>query len=77
MLRCLSGDLRTQAETGFRTSAGISCSKMLAKLVSGMHKPDDQTVMLPCHAPAFVATLPCRAIPGFRLMQPSVLIRKS
>ena len=54
----------TQAETGFRTSAGISCSKMLAKLVSGMHKPDDQTVMLPCHAAAFVATLPVRAIPG-------------
>ncbi len=53
-----------QAETGFRTSAGISCSKMLAKLVSGMHKPDDQTVMLPCHAAAFVATLPVRAIPG-------------
>ena len=54
----------TQAETGFRTSAGISCSKMLAKLVSGMHKPDDQTVILPCHAAAFVATLPVRAIPG-------------
>ena len=53
-----------QAETGFRTSAGISCSKMLAKLVSGMHKPDDQTVILPCHAAAFVATLPVRAIPG-------------
>ena len=53
-----------QAETGFRTSAGISCSKMLAKLVSGIHKPDDQTVMLPCHAAAFVATLPVRAIPG-------------
>ena len=54
----------SQAETGFRTSAGISCSKMLAKLVSGMHKPDDQTVILPCHAAAFVATLPVRAIPG-------------
>jgi DNA polymerase iota len=37
---------------------------MLAKLVSGIHKPDDQTVMLPCHAAAFVATLPVRAIPG-------------
>lgn len=53
-----------QAETGYRTSAGISCSKMLAKLVSGMHKPDDQTIMLPPDAPAFVATLPVRAIPG-------------
>ena len=53
-----------KAETGFRTSAGISCSKMLAKLVSGMHKPNDQTLMLPPDAPAFVATLPVRAIPG-------------
>ena len=40
------------------------CSKMLAKLVSGMHKPNDQTLMLPPDAPAFVATLPVRAIPG-------------
>ena len=37
---------------------------MLAKLVSGMHKPDDQTILLPPDAPAFVATLPVRAIPG-------------
>ena len=37
---------------------------MLAKLVSGMHKPDDQTIVLPPDAPAFVATLPVRAIPG-------------
>ncbi len=53
-----------QAEAGYRTSAGISCSKMLAKLVSGMHKPDDQTILLPPDAPAFVAPLPARTIPG-------------
>ncbi|KAK9904793.1 hypothetical protein WJX75_002708 [Coccomyxa subellipsoidea] len=53
-----------KAEAGYRTSAGISCSKMLAKLVSGMHKPDDQTVLLPPDAPAFVAPLPARTIPG-------------
>ncbi len=29
-------------ETGFRTSAGVAANKMLAKLVSGIHKPDDQ-----------------------------------
>ncbi len=37
---------------------------MLAKLVSGLHKPDDQTVMLPPDASAFVAPLPIRALPG-------------
>ena len=37
---------------------------MLAKLVSGLHKPDDQTVLLPPDASAFVAPLPIRALPG-------------
>jgi DNA polymerase iota len=53
-----------QAEAGYRTSAGISCSKMLAKLVSGIHKPDDQSILLPDDAADFVAPLPVRAIPG-------------
>ena len=37
---------------------------MLAKLVSGLHKPDDQTVLLPPDAADFVAPLPVRALPG-------------
>ena len=37
---------------------------MLAKLSSGLHKPDDQTVLRPCQAADFVAPLPLRAIPG-------------
>lgn len=53
-----------QAEAGFRSSAGIACNRMLAKLVSGLHKPDDQTVLPPSYAAAFVAPLPARAIPG-------------
>eukprot|EP00891_Asterochloris_glomerata_P008712 jgi/Astpho2/8712/gw1.00128.65.1_t len=36
-----------RAETGFRTSAGVACNRLLAKLVSGLHKPDDQTVLCP------------------------------
>lgn len=33
-----------QREAGYRSSAGIAANKMLAKLCSGIHKPDDQTV---------------------------------
>ena len=53
-----------KAETGLRTSAGIACNKMLAKLVSGLHKPDDQTILMPLYAAEFVAPLPVRALPG-------------
>lgn len=33
-----------------RCSAGVACSKLMAKLVSGLHKPDDQSVILPTDA---------------------------
>eukprot|EP00898_Chlorokybus_atmophyticus_P004476 jgi/Chlat1/5029/Chrsp32S08954 len=33
------------AETGFTCSAGIAHNKMLAKMASGMHKPNQQTVV--------------------------------
>lgn len=51
-------------ELGFRTSAGIACNKLLAKLASGLHKPNDQTVLPPPLAAAFVAPLPLRSLPG-------------
>lgn len=54
--------VRTQA--GYRTSAGVACNKLLAKLCSGLHKPDDQTVLPPPQADIFVAPLPVRALPG-------------
>ncbi|RMZ56189.1 hypothetical protein APUTEX25_002379 [Auxenochlorella protothecoides] len=53
-----------KAEAGIRTSAGVACNKVLAKLVSGLHKPDDQTILLPPEAAAFVSPLPVRALPG-------------
>lgn len=37
---------------------------MLAKLSSGLHKPDDQTVLFPDEAATFMTPLPLRAIPG-------------
>ncbi len=52
---------RPQVEAGYRASAGVACNRMLAKLAAGLHKPDDQTVLLPSEAAAFVAGLPARA----------------
>ena len=49
---------------GYRTSAGVACNKVLAKLASGLHKPDDQTVLPPPIAAAFVAPLPARSLTG-------------
>ncbi len=67
-LVCRDADLSClhlpQHETGFRCSAGIACNKTLAKLSSGLHKPDDQTVLCPTEAEAFVAPLQLRALPG-------------
>ncbi|EFN52390.1 hypothetical protein CHLNCDRAFT_138846 [Chlorella variabilis] len=53
-----------RSEAGYRTSAGVACNKTLAKLCSGLHKPDDQTVLPPPEGAAFVAPLPVRALPG-------------
>lgn len=53
-----------QQEAGFRSSAGVACNRMLAKMASGLHKPDDQTVLPPQVAADFLAPLPLRALPG-------------
>ena len=53
-----------QLETGYRTSAGIATNKLLAKLMSGLHKPEDQTAILPQHGAAFLAPLPVRTLAG-------------
>jgi DNA polymerase iota len=53
-----------RAELGLRASAGVAHNKLLAKLISGLHKPDAQTC-LPCREAArFVAPLPVRCLRG-------------
>ncbi|MBF0341694.1 MAG: DNA polymerase IV [Magnetococcales bacterium] len=44
--------------TGLTASAGVSFNKFLAKVASGMHKPNGFTLITPEQAPAFVETLP-------------------
>ena len=53
-----------QQRTGLTCSAGIASSKLFAKLVGGMHKPDSQTALPEAEARAFLAPLPVRALPG-------------
>eukprot|EP00955_Chlamydomonas_euryale_P059302 357335-Chlamydomonas_euryale.AAC.3 len=46
---CIVAEMRAALlrETGFRASAGVASNKTLSKLVSGLHKPDDQTALPP------------------------------
>jgi DNA polymerase-4 len=53
-----------RATTGLTASAGVSTNKFLAKLASGMHKPDGLTVILPNQARALLEGLPVEAFHG-------------
>jgi DNA polymerase IV len=46
-----------QAETGLTASAGVSGNKFLAKIASGMNKPNGLTLILPDEAESFVEGL--------------------
>lgn len=52
--------VRVLEETQFTCSAGIAHNKMLAKLVSGMHKPAQQTVVPSSSVQGFLASLPVK-----------------
>ncbi len=49
---------RILAETGLTASAGVATGKFLAKVASGMQKPNGLTVILPHEEEAFLAALP-------------------
>lgn len=50
--------------TGLTASAGVANGKFVAKVASGMRKPDGLTVVTPAQVPAFVAALPIEAFFG-------------
>lgn len=52
------------AETNLTASAGVSVNKFLAKMASGMNKPNGLTVILKEHAADFVAALPIEKFHG-------------
>ncbi|MBZ9713075.1 DNA polymerase IV [Deinococcus multiflagellatus] len=53
-----------RARTGLSAGAGVSVNKFLAKLASGMNKPDGLTVVLPGQVDGLLAGLPVGAFHG-------------
>ncbi|KAJ2314083.1 N-acetyltransferase eso1 [Coemansia sp. RSA 2705] len=51
-------------ELGYRASAGIAHNRFLAKIGSGLHKPDQQTILLSSQAEKFLSTYPITSIPS-------------
>jgi DNA polymerase IV len=51
-------------ETGLTASAGVSFNKFLAKMASGLNKPNGLSVILPEDAEAFVEALPVEKFHG-------------
>lgn len=60
------------AETDLTASAGVGTSKFLAKVASGMQKPDGLTVILPDEEDAFLGALPVAKFYG---VGPATLVK--
>jgi len=52
------------SEERLTASVGIGPNKLIAKIASGMHKPDGFTIVTEAEAETFLAPLSVRAIPG-------------
>lgn len=52
-------------QLGFTCSAGVATNKMLAKIASGMHKPNKQTLVPPVAVKGLMRELPYSRVPGF------------
>lgn len=53
-----------ESQLGFSCSGGIAQTKMLAKLGCGLHKPRQQTIVLPQAVPSLLRDLPLDRLPG-------------
>lgn len=60
----------------FTSSGGISCSKLIAKLVGDCHKPNDQTLIIPEFHQAFLDTIEVKKIAGIGYTFLKVLFEK-
>ncbi|RLC31237.1 MAG: DNA polymerase IV [Deltaproteobacteria bacterium] len=55
---------RVAGDIGITCSVGVAPLKFLAKIASGMNKPDGLTVILPEDVQAFIENLPIEKVPG-------------
>ncbi|MDP6946985.1 MAG: DNA polymerase IV, partial [Myxococcota bacterium] len=55
---------RIRREIGLTASAGVAPNKLVAKIASGMNKPDGLTIVPPDEVDAFVAALPVERLWG-------------
>lgn len=65
-----------RSEEQLTASIGIGPNKLIAKIASGMHKPDGLTVIREAEAEAFLAPLSIRAIPGIGPKTEALLTKK-
>ncbi|MSR75807.1 MAG: DNA polymerase IV [Planctomycetes bacterium] len=64
-----------QSELRLTASAGVAPNKFLAKVASGMNKPDGLTVIRPEQAEKFARALPVRKVPGIGPRTEEVCLR--
>jgi nucleotidyltransferase/DNA polymerase involved in DNA repair len=65
-----------RSEEQLTASIGIGPNKLIAKIASGMHKPDGLTVVREDEAESFLAPLSVRAIPGIGPKTEAMLMKK-
>lgn len=63
----IAAELRrdVKEKLGFECTAGIAHNKMLAKIASAMHKPNQQTVVPGSEVERIMQTMPLSRVPGF------------
>ncbi len=77
-----AGSLCRELKTAIRTksrltaSVGIGPNKLIAKIASGMSKPDGLTIVAEAEAESFLAPLPLRAIPGIGPKTEGLLVKQ-
>jgi DNA polymerase IV (DinB-like DNA polymerase) len=72
---CLEIKETIRARERLTASIGIGPNKLIAKIASGMRKPDGLTLVAEAHAEAFLEPLPVRSIPGIGPKTESALVR--
>ena len=55
-----------RSKLGVTLSCGVASTKLLARLVSPLHKPDGLTALAPAAAADFLCSQPIKAIPSLR-----------